>query len=90
MNPKRTQPPQPRREDHGLTIEEIRLVSDLRVMHAKVDELFQIMESLKERHDEAAIVKYADQPVLTHDIQKVDALYLWFVRLKEESIAQRG
>jgi hypothetical protein len=90
MNPKRTQPPQPPREDHGLTIEEIRLVSDLRVMHAKVNELFQVMESLKERHNEAAIVKYADQPVLTRDIQKVDALYLWFVRLKEESIAQRG
>jgi hypothetical protein len=35
-------------------------------------------------------VKYADQPLLTGDIQKVDALYLWFVRLKEESIAQRG
>jgi hypothetical protein len=37
-----------------------------------------------------AIVEDADQPVLTRDIQKVDALYLWFVRLKEESIAQRG
>jgi hypothetical protein len=35
-------------------------------------------------------VKYADQPLLTGDIQKVDALYLWFVRLKKESIAQRG
>ena len=87
MNPKRTQPS---REDHGLSIEEIRLVSDLRVMHAKVDELFQLMESLKERHGEEAVVKYADQPLLTGDIQKVDALYLWFVRLKEESIAQRG
>ena len=90
MNPKRTQPPQPAREDYGLTIEEIRLVSDVRVMHAKVDELFQIMESLKERHSEEAIVKYADQPVLTRDIQQVDAIYLWFVKLKEESIAQRG
>ena len=87
MNPKRTQPP---REEQGLTIDEIRLVSDLRVMHAKVNELFQVMESLKERHGEEAIVKYADQPVLTRDIQRVDALYLWFVRLKEESIAQRG
>jgi hypothetical protein len=26
---------------------------------------------------------------LTEDIQKVDELYLWFVKLKEESIAQR-
>ena len=66
------------------------MVSDLRIMHAKVDELFHFIESLKERHDEWAIVKYADQPVLTGDIQKVGAIYLWFVRVKEASIAQRG
>jgi hypothetical protein len=35
-------------------------------------------------------VKYADQAVLTEDIQKVDAIYLWFVKVKEENIAQRG
>jgi hypothetical protein len=35
-------------------------------------------------------VRYADQPVLTDDIQKIDEIYLWFVKLKEESIAQRG
>jgi hypothetical protein len=87
MNPKRTQHPL---DDRGLHIGEIRMVCDLRIMHGKVDELFQLIESLKERHDEAAIVKYADQPVLTGDIQKVDAIYLWFVRVKEESIAQRG
>jgi hypothetical protein len=55
-----------------------------------VDELFQLVESLKRRHDEQAIVKYADSPVLTEDIQKIDAIYLWFVRLKEEIIVQRG
>jgi hypothetical protein len=44
---------------------------------------------LKKRHDEADVVKYADQPVLTEDIQKVDDIYLWFVKLKEEDIAQR-
>jgi hypothetical protein len=26
----------------------------------------------------------------TGDIQKVDAIYLWFVRVEEASIAQRG
>ena len=35
-------------------------------------------------------MRYADQPVLTEDIQKIDKIYLWFVKLKEESIAQRG
>jgi hypothetical protein len=85
MNPKRT--PQAV-EDRYLTIEEVRLVSDLRIMHAKVDELHQVVRALKQRHDETAIVKYADQPVLTDDIHRVDEIYLWFVRLKEEAIAQ--
>ena len=86
INPKRTQQ---NVQDRWLTIEETRIVSDLRIMHAKVDELYQVVGALKRHHDEGAIVKYADQPVLTEDIQKVDELYLWFVKLKEESIAQR-
>jgi hypothetical protein len=69
----------------GLEIEEVRLVSDLRIMHSKVDELFQVISSLKSRHDESAIHKYADQEVLTGDIERVDAIYMWFLRLKEES-----
>ena len=87
MNAKRT-PPEV--ESRWLTIQEVRLVSDLRIMHAKVDEIYEIVKALRTRHDEAAIVRYADQPVLTDDIQKIDEIYLWFVKLKEESIAQRG
>jgi hypothetical protein len=87
MNPKRSSQAV---EERSLTIEEVRTVSDLRVMHAKVDELYQIVSALKERYDETAIIKYADQPVLTKDIQKVDEIYLWFVRLKEEAISQRS
>jgi len=87
MNAKRT-PPEV--ESRWLTIQEVRLVSDLRIMHAKVDEIYEIVKALRARHDEAAIVRYADQPVLTDDIQKIDEIYLWFVKLKEESIAQRG
>lgn len=86
MNPKRTQQ---NVEERWLTIEETRIVSDLRIMHAKVDELYQLISALKKHHDEVAIVKYADQPVLTEDIQKIDEIYLWFVKLKEENIAQR-
>jgi hypothetical protein len=84
MNPKRTI------EKRDLSIEEVRIVSDLRIMHAKVDELYHLVTALKARHDEADIVKYADQPILTEDIQKVDNLYLWFVKVKEENIAQRS
>ena len=87
MNPKR---PQQNVEDRWLNIEEVRILSDLRIMHAKVDELYNVVTALKKRHKEADVVEYADQPVLTEDIRKVDEIYLWFVRLKEESIAQRA
>ena len=87
MNPKRAQSTI---EDRWLTIEEVRAVSDLRIMHSKVDELHQIVSALRKRHDEASTIKYADQPVLTEDIQKVDSIYLWFIKLKEEAIVQRG
>ena len=76
-------------ENRWLTIEEVRIVSDLRIMHAKVAELSQLVIALKERIAESDIIKYADQPLLTQDIQSVDAIYLWFVKVKEEAIAQR-
>jgi len=72
-----------------LTVEEIRLISDLRIMHAKVDELFQVVTTLKRRHDERAIHKYADHDVLGSNIAKVDEIYLWFVRLNELREAAR-
>jgi hypothetical protein len=72
-------------EDRALSIDEIRLVSDLRIMHAKVDELFQIVSNLQRRHRLNAIHKYADQEVLSDDIQRVDDIYLWFVNLKDSS-----
>jgi hypothetical protein len=87
MNPKRAQQPV---SDRWLSIEEIRIVSDLRIMHAKVDELHQLVDALKKRHSESDIVRYADQPILTEDIRKMDEIYLWFVRLKEESISRRA
>jgi hypothetical protein len=87
MHPKRTLHPV---AEHWLTIEEARIVSDLRIMHAKVGELYHFVASLKQHHNESDVVKYADQPILTEDIQKVDAIYLWFVKLKEEAIVQRG
>jgi hypothetical protein len=73
------QPPR----DRWLDVDEIRLVADLRIMHSKVDELYQIVANLKRRHSGADIHKYADQPVLNEDIARVDEIYLWFVSLKE-------
>lgn len=70
--------------DRWLDIDEIRLVSDLRIMHAKVDELYHVVANLKRRHSGADIHKYADQPVLNEDIARADEIYLWFVSLKEQ------
>jgi hypothetical protein len=71
--------------DRWLDVDEVRMVSDLRIMHSKVDELYQVVINLKRRHSESEIHKYADQPVLTEDIAHVDEIYLWFISLKEDS-----
>ena len=70
-------------EGRWLDVEEVRLISDLRIMHSKVDELHQIVSTLKKRHPESEIHRYADQDVLTRDIDRVDEIYLWFVSLRE-------
>jgi hypothetical protein len=70
----------------GLNIEEVRLISDLRIMHAKVYELFEIVSVIKKRHDENSIRRFADHAMLDHDIKRVDEIYLWFVGLKDEGI----
>ncbi len=70
--------------NRALDIDEVRLVSDLRIMHSKVDELYQVVKSLREHHDEPSLVTYADPPVLNEDIRKVDEIYMWFVSVKEE------
>jgi hypothetical protein len=72
--------------EQWLDIEEVRLVADLRIMHAKVHELFEIVTGLKRRHQEEAIRNYADHKMLSLDIERVDNIYLWFVNLKERSL----
>jgi hypothetical protein len=62
-------------DGRALTIDEVRIVADLRVMHSKVDELYQIVTNLKRRHDEDSIKTYADRDVLDEDIRRVDEIY---------------
>jgi hypothetical protein len=76
-------------DERFLRIEEIRVVADLRIMHSKVNELFQVISTLKRRHAEIAIREYADQRMLDDDIKRVDEIYLWFVGLKEEGLHLR-
>jgi hypothetical protein len=52
----------------------------------KVYELFEIVSVIKKRHDEGAIRRCSDHTMLDQDIKRVDDIYLWFVRLKEEGI----
>ena len=70
-----------------LDVDEIRVVADLRIMHSKVDDLYQIVANLKRRHSESDIVAYADQPVLNEDIS-ARGRYL-FVVCAPERRAQR-
>jgi hypothetical protein len=72
-----------------LNIEEVRLVADLRIMHAKVHELFEVVTVLKRGHEDSSIRKYADRVMLEKDIQRVDEIYLWFLSLKEEGLKLR-
>ena len=71
--------------DRSLHVEEVRLIADLRIMHSKVDELYQVVTNLKRRHEDDSIHKYADQRVLSEDIDRVDEMYMWFLRLKEQN-----
>ena len=87
MHPKRSMK---RKEEQWLDIEEIRLISDLRIMHSKIDELHGIVESLKRRHSESSVVEYADPRVLPENISRIDEIYLWFVKLKEEVEHKNG
>jgi hypothetical protein len=68
----------------GLSIDEIRLVSDLRVMHSKVEELFQVVDKLKRRHSADDIRRYSDREILESNIDNVDQIYLWFVSLRDK------
>ena len=76
-------------ESRWLDIEEVRLVGDLRIMHSKVDELYQVVTNLKRRTNEASVHKYADGLVLTEDINRVDEIYMWFIKLKEQGERER-
>ena len=79
MSPSRNRP------DRSTTLDDLRLVADLRIMHAKVDELHQIVQNLKRRHSSSQVHRFADHSVLAENITRVDEIYLWFIRLKEEA-----
>lgn len=80
---------QGRPDDRPLSVDEVRIVSDLRIMHSKVDELFHLVGQIRQRYDERDVNTYADKPLLSQDIDRVDEIYLWFVKLREERDRRR-
>lgn len=70
--------------NRALDTEEVRLVSDLPVMHAKVRELYGCVESLRKHHAQRQVLKYADAEVLLSDIRRADEIYQFFVTLAED------
>src|SRR5207248_1392345 len=76
--------------ERPLDIDGVRLVSDLHIMHSKVNELCAIVRDLKKRYSKTQIEHYADQEMLSQEIQQVDEIYLWFVKLKEEQRQKRA
>ncbi len=69
-----------------LEIEHVRLIADLRIMHAKVHELFEVVSVIKQRHQEPSIREFADHYMLEQDIKRVDEIYLWFLGVKEKGL----
>lgn len=77
-------------EGRWLSVEEVRLVSDLRIMHAKVNEFYEIVQTLRSRYSESEILAYSDLPLLSQNIDHIDDIYLWFVKLREQRDRKNG
>lgn len=75
-------------QDRALDLDEVRLVSDLRVMHAKVMELYRCVASLRARHSPEDVRKYADAELLDQNISHADDIYLFYVSLAEQRQGQ--
>ena len=76
--------PSKRKAETALGVDQIRLISDLRILHSKVDELLTIMDRIRKRHDLEAVIEFSDRKALTDDIHAVDQIYMWFVKLDEQ------
>jgi hypothetical protein len=63
-------------------------VSDLRVTHAKVGELYSAVQHLRHGHEGEDIVRYLDRVALTEDIRRVGKIYPWYVQLKEKAVRE--
>jgi flagellar assembly factor FliW len=67
-------------------VDEVRLVADLRIMHARVYEIYNVCNMIRSRHTEKKVVEYADPMVLNDDIQKMQQVSNWFLQVQGEML----
>ncbi len=60
----------------------VELQTDLRILHAKVGELFQIVQQVKKHFDLDQVLTTADSRQLAKNIDRMDEVYRWFAGLK--------
>ena len=60
----------------------VELQADLRILHAKVGELFAITQQLKKRVDPDELLATADSGQLAKNIDCMDEVYRWFTSIK--------
>lgn len=67
-----------------ISVAQVRLIADLRIMHSKTSELYSTINMIRRRHTEADVVSCGDQNALKDDIGKMEQCYGWFLKIKSE------
>jgi hypothetical protein len=74
-------------EMENLTLEEIRLVADLRLLHSAANNLLGIIGQIKTRHSQAKVEELADPIALLVTVREVQEATDWLVGLKQHSVS---
>ena len=61
----------------------VELQTDLRILHAKVGELFQIVQQVRKHFEVDQVLTTADTRQLAKNIDHMDEVYRWFADLKK-------
>jgi hypothetical protein len=69
----------------NLTLQEIRLVADLRLLHSAANNLLGIIGQIKTRHSQVKVEELADPVALLVTVREVQEATDWLVGLKQHS-----
>lgn len=70
----------------NLTLEEVRLVADLRLLHSAANNLLGIIGQIKTRHSQAKVEELADPVALLVTVREVQEATDWLTGLKRPSL----